>query len=338
MMRIRGAMSAVAAGAVIVAIAACGDEGGRVQVTKRADVPARQVVAVSSVVPASTAGRSVAGPGSDSASSPVRNMANVSYGDAERVYRSGDYGAAADLFQAYATKHPDNPWGHYMLGIAAWKAGDHGRAEAALRRTLQVAPRNAKALVNLARVLLEEGKASDALEPAEQVVALDSATGAAWRVLGNVRSELGQVDSAVSAYRRALVLDPLDAWTMNNLGLLMIRDGRYEDALPSLARATELRPDVAVFQNNLGVALERSGHLGDAAVAYRAALAVHPVYAKARTSLERVEAIGTMADAPPADLPALARAFADQVTEWRSQVAQRAPTRATVGVVPDSIH
>lgn len=334
MMRISGGRGAVAAGSAVgvtaalavAMLAGCGQGKGRVVRTAQAapeQVSAVAMAGTSAGTPGASAAKSGTSAAAVGAGSRVvggeASPSNVTYGDAERVYRSGEYAEAADLFEAYATRRPDNPWGHYMAGIAAWKAGDHVRAEAALRRTLQVAPTHEKALLNLARVLLEEGKASDALDPAERVVALDSSSGQAWRVLGNARSDLGMVDEAVSAYRRALVLDHRDAWTMNNLGLLMIREGRYEDALPPLARATDLRPEVAVFENNLGVALERCGHPAEAADAYRAALDAEPDYARAQLSLDRVGTRSGDAVSPPLDLAALSSSFADQVTAWRQQ-------------------
>ena len=252
----------------------------------------------------------------------------VTYGDAEKVFRSGEYEEAARLFEAYAQRRPENPWGHYMQGISLWRAGDHAGAEAALRRTLEVDSTHAKGLVNLARVLLEQGKASDALDYAEKVVELEPESGPGWRVLGNVHAELGLVEDAVSAYRRAIVLDHRDAWTMNNLGLLMIREGRYEEALPPLARATELRPDVAVFQNNLGVALERTGHPVEAVVAFRAALDADPGYEKARVSLERVEPKAAQVATPePFDLTRIAGMFSDEIERWK----QMAREETTVG-------
>lgn len=266
---------------------------------------------------------------------------NVTYGDAEKVFRSGDYEEAARLFEAYAQRRPENPWGHYMQGISLWRAGDHAGAEAALRRTLEVDSTHTKGLVNLARVLLEQGKASDALEYAEKVVELEPESGPGWRVLGNAHADLGMVEEAVSAYRRAIVLDHRDAWTMNNLGLLMIREGRYEEALPPLARATELRPDVAVFQNNLGVALERTGHPVEAVVAFRAALDADPGYEKARVSLERVEPKAAQVTTPePLDLTRIAGMFADEIERWKEMA--RAETtvgsEATTGDVTGQDH
>jgi predicted Zn-dependent protease len=47
-----------------------------------------------------------------------------SYADAERAFHRGRYEEAASMFEAYSESEPDNAWGHYMLGLAAWKTGD----------------------------------------------------------------------------------------------------------------------------------------------------------------------------------------------------------------------
>lgn len=336
--RRQGVLTAVVvAGLAVASLAACGvDMKERTEVdgdaaaasTESATSPARKgndrgntAVLASSSQPGNVT------PDSERSASVALDSgvpANVTYGDAERVFRAGDYSGAAELFDAYATRKPENPWGHYMLGISAWRAGDRTRAEAALRRTLKVDPNHTKGLLNLARVLLEQGEASDALEHVERVIDLKPESGEGWRVLGNVRSELGPVEDAVEAYREALVLDQQDAWTMNNLGVLMIRDGRYKEALPPLARATELRPHIAVFQNNLGSALERSGHLAEATEAFRAALDADPDYEKARVSLDRIESRVTAASSLPVDVAELAAAFADDVSQWKKQHVEAA--------------
>lgn len=257
----------------------------------------------------------------------------VTYGDAEKVYRAGGYGEAADLFEAYTTRKPDNIWGHYMLGISAWKALDHERAEQALLRALEIDPEHEKSLINVSRVLLEQNRPAAALEYAEDAVLVSSESVSAWRVLGNVRSSLGEVEEAEAAYQRALVLDERDAWSMNNLGLLRIEAGRYEDAIAPLARAVELSPSTAVFQNNLGVALERTGHMIEAADAFRAALDADPEYAKAEASLERVEGRITSGEWRPIDLGTMATTFADEIAFWQ----ERALMEAKMGDSEDTV-
>jgi Tfp pilus assembly protein PilF len=289
--------------------------GGDPKVLARAELPAAH--------PGSTE-PSDPGPAAMTATTPAppaSEMSSITYGDAERVYRQGRYVEAAELFSAYTVRKPGNVWGHYMLGISAWKAGDHERAETALRRAIELDPRHEKAHVNLGRIFLEENRAAAALDFAEEAVAIAPESAEAWRVLGNVRAALGVVDDAVEAYRHALVLNERDAWTMNNLGLLMIREGRYEEALPALARATELQPRVATFQNNLGIALEHTGHLLESADAFRAALDVQPDHDRAQESLARVELRIVDGDWSPVDLPGLAGAFADEIQSWRKQRA-----------------
>jgi Flp pilus assembly protein TadD len=304
---------------------ACGDSKPRVDAITHDDAgpaiteaPAVPVAAASTPIPVPPA---VSGP--------------VSFADGETAYRERRYEDAVGMFGAYVQQRPDNAWGHYMLGLAAWKSGDADRAVPAFEQALAKDSTHRKALLNLGRVLIEMGKPEDALTRAQQAVAVDSAWAEAWRLQGRALSDLRRADEAVAAYRRAIVLDAGDGWSMNNLGVLHIGAGRYEAALPPLARAAELAPENAVFQNNLGAALERCGQLTLAAVAYRAAIAGDATYAKAITSLARVEGLKERLDLVPVDLATLSRVFTDDVQRWKLEVAGPADSAtATVGVKP----
>jgi tetratricopeptide (TPR) repeat protein len=318
-------------GLPVAGLAACSME----KKDDHADEAAQTSGAVSTVQPGSVTTVSqptVATPVATAISTTAN--ANVTYGDAERVFRSGDYSAAADMFEAYAGRVPTNPWGSYMLGISAWRAGDHSRAVAALERTVEIDATHQKALINLARVLLEQGNASDALDHAVKVVEMNPELGEGWRVLGNARADLRMTDAAMEAYRRAILVDHRDTWTMNNMGLLMIDEGRYADALGPLARATQLRPDVALFQNNLGVALERSGYIAQAADAFRAALAADTTYQKARVSLDRVAALPASSVEQSIVLSQVAQTFQDEVETWKGENVPVSSAETSEQVVP----
>lgn len=319
-------------GMAVASLAACGVDAEGWGEAEADGAAAGAESAARPVRPANDAGSAavlVSNPDPSNVEMDSAPPANVTYGDAERVFRTGDYAEAADLFEAYTLRKPANPWGHYMLGISAWRAGDLGRAGAALRRTLEMDPEHGKSLINLARVLLEDGQALEAIEYVERVVELDPKSGEGWRVLGNAHSELGTVQGALEAYRKALVLDPRDAWTMNNLGLLLIRQGRFAEALAPLARASELRPDMAIFRNNLGITLEKNGHLTEAVEAFRAALGEEPEYEKARVSLQRVEARVATVPSVPLDLAEVAAGFADEVSQWQLRSAEAAGPTAS---------
>lgn len=243
--------------------------------------------------------------------------APVTYAAAESAFGAARFPEAVEGFTAYTGTHPENPWGHYMLGMSAWRTGDHEKAVSAFDRALELDPSHRKSLFNSSRVLLETGRAKEALDRIEQALALEPMSNEGIRLLGRARYELGQVEEAVQAYRRALSLDERDVWSMNNLGLIYIQQGRSTDAIRPLARAVELRSNSPVFQNNLGTALERSGYPTAAAQAYEAAIAADSTYAKASTGLARVTGGAQQPESVPVDLAGLSQEFQLEIESWR---------------------
>ena len=108
--------------------------GGPAATTKLAAVPARQPAVAQS----------------DTAVRPVRT--DVTYEEAEEAFQAGAYRDAVSLFEGYVAGRPDNPWGHYMLGMSAWKGGHPEKAIEAFEAALERDPDHLKSLVNLSRV------------------------------------------------------------------------------------------------------------------------------------------------------------------------------------------
>ena len=84
----------------------------------------------------------------------------VSYRVAEDAYQAGRFDEATELFTAYTTRQPENPWGHYMLGLSAWKAGTLDQAAGALDEALRRDPGHLKSWINLGRAPRQPGAAS----------------------------------------------------------------------------------------------------------------------------------------------------------------------------------
>ena len=217
--------------------------------------------------------------------------APMSFADGQAAYQARKYSDAIAIFDRYTTERPANAWGHYMLGLSAWKSGDLAKSEQAFEKALSVDPQHVKSLVNLSRVFIEQKRPDEAVERLSRAAAIDPESTEVQRLLGRTYHTQGKTDEAVAAYRRAIELNELDAWSMNNLGLVFLETERADEALPLLTKATELRPEVAVFHNNLGMALEHTGRFKAAATAYKAALAADPGYDKAKRNLARVEAV-----------------------------------------------
>lgn len=295
--------------ALTLATAAC--DGGvketttsRVGATPGASVPAR-AAGGATIDPASTA------PLLDSerrASQGEVVVGPVDWATAEAAWTAREYGRAAALFTTWTNERPRNPWGHYMVGLSLWKAGEVDGAEAALERAVELDGEHVRAHLNLARVRLDAGRSAEALDPALRAAELEPASPEAWRVLGRVHHARGANDDAVGAYQTALFLDRNDAWSLNNLGLLHIEGGRFEEALGPLARAVEADSTLGVARNNLGIALERTGRYGQATEAYRMAVELGESE-RAAVSLARVEGRSDRSDAESLTLAVMAARF-----------------------------
>lgn len=257
---------------------------------------------------------------------------NVTYEEAESTFTARRYGEATEMFAAYVTRRPKNPWGHYMLGLSAWKAGQLTRARGSFERAIELDPSHVKSQLNLTRVLLELNEPREASERVLAALDLDSTSAETYRLMGRVQTALGEKDAAIDSYRAALALDAHDVWSMNNMGLLLIQLGRFEEALRPLARAVQLDSSVAVFRNNFGMALERTGHFVAATESYRAAVSIDPGYTKASASLARIERRGDDPGATPIDVALLGDDFVREVETWRTE--RVAITETPVVVMP----
>ena len=242
---------------------------------------------------------------------------DVSYEDAFAAFRKGDYETARLMFESYTAANDGDGQGQYMLGLSAWKTGDHELANRALARAVELNGESVKARTNLARVLLEQNKPREAMVHIEKAVDLAPQSHEVWRVLGNTLAQIGEREDALHAYRQAIMIDEKDAWSMNNYGLLLIQTGRPVEALPPLARAVELVPTSTMFLNNLGIALEASSDVAGARDVFTRVLEIDSTHAKAKVSLERVIAKLGSTEVEPTDLTQFARLFEDEVRRWK---------------------
>jgi tetratricopeptide (TPR) repeat protein len=211
--------------------------------------------------PATTRGESMKPTGEATLASDVipKLTPSVAFGDGEAAYRARKYREATAIFEHYTGQRPNNPWGHYMLGLSAWKSGDLAKSEQAFEKALSLDPHHLKTLVNLSRLFIEQQRHDDAVDRLTRAADVDPESIQVYRLLARTYQIQGRNDEAVDAYRRVLELNEFDARTMNDLGLLLLEMQRADEALPLFARAMELRPNDAEIQKNLRKALEHAG-------------------------------------------------------------------------------
>ena len=222
-----------------------------------------------------------------------------------------------DLFAAYTRSSPDNPWGHYMYGLSAWKAGDHERAIEASTRRCGWIPSTGRACSTPPACCWRPAGRSEALERVERALAIEPLSGEGLRLLGRARYELRQIPEAIDAYQRALALDEHDVWAMNNLGLIYIQQDRSDAALAALARAVELRGNCAGLpeQPRHRAGAHRPLRRGQGRRTRRRSRPTAPM-ASPPASLARVTP-HVEGDTTTVDLAALATEFQAEVQRWR---------------------
>ncbi|MCK4549437.1 MAG: tetratricopeptide repeat protein [Candidatus Krumholzibacteria bacterium] len=245
----------------------------------------------------------------------------VAYEDAEAAYNDRQYAKAVELFTIYTGNRDENPWGFYMLGLSAWKAGDHEYAEESFEKALALAPGHVKSMLNLSRVYLDTDRPSEALVRIDEAIDIDPGSHVVYRLKGRALYQLDRKDEAIESYQKAISINEKDAWSMNNLALIMIGEGRYEEALLPLARATQIDSNRVFFWNNLGMALERTGRFRSAEAAYGAAFEADDGHDKAYANLVRVQSVDEEPGVETIDLGDYAQRFIEKMEDWKLAAA-----------------
>ncbi len=97
--------------------------------------------------------------------------------------------------------------------------------------------------------------------------------------------EAGKAEAALHENRKALTINPDHAEYHCNHGMILHRLGDFEAACTSFEKAIALKPDHATAHNNLGSALQEQGRLEEAVKAYETAIVHKPDYARAHSNL-----------------------------------------------------
>jgi tetratricopeptide (TPR) repeat protein len=149
---------------------------------------------------------------------------------------------------------------------------------------------------DLAGVLLDQGRAAEAVQSLETAVALSPRDAGAWMALGGARRRTGDLEGAEQAYRRATEINPrrFDAWF--DLATAQHDRGRPVEALASLGRARRGDPltplETADWHYGMGTVLYgMGGRDAEAASHFREALALNPEARQAAEVREALKAI-----------------------------------------------
>jgi protein O-GlcNAc transferase len=101
-------------------------------------------------------------------------------------------------------RYPDSFEAWDALSIAYEASGNAAGAERAARKSTQLMPKNADALLSLGKLLIGQRRFQDAVQPLEKSLALNPRSGEAHFALGECRKGLGDLAAAAESYRETL--------------------------------------------------------------------------------------------------------------------------------------
>jgi predicted O-linked N-acetylglucosamine transferase (SPINDLY family)/ADP-heptose:LPS heptosyltransferase len=162
------------------------------------------------------------------------------------------------------------------------QAKRHAECEAALRRVLDVDPKNSTALHVLALTRFALDDHAGALKHMRAAIALDPASAAFHSDLGIMLHGAGAFAESVTASGRSLELRPNDPPTLNSLGAALSSLDRVEEAITTYRRALALKPSYHECWANLGHSQQLLMRLDEAAESYRRALGIQYDYTQAQ--------------------------------------------------------
>lgn len=228
---------------------------------------------------------------------------------ANRLQRSGDYGAALaayreaadlaperlDIHSNLAMAHlrlgqpqqavpilrrvrqaaPEHVGAAFTLGLALFQAGQHPEAESELAWVLERQPANGHALHLYGLCLLQQGDLEGGIRALEDVVAAAAATREAYYTLASAYIRAGRVEKAAALVEDRMNSDE-SAEALLIRGSVRLAQKAYGPALSLFERARAGSAELQTLHSQMGVALLYTGDHGRAAREFEAELAKNP--------------------------------------------------------------
>jgi Flp pilus assembly protein TadD len=232
------------------------------------------VAAFPSLVSAQTVGTSRTKIPQDPAAVELNRLLSV----AQDAVNKQDYASAAQDYQAYLAKKPDDAVVHYDLGYAYTALQKPAAAKSEYEKAIALDPKMAPAYQNLGVTLIPTDPAA-AIEPLQHAAELMPEDARTKWLLGIALEATKKDAPAIEQYQAAEKLDANNVEIRNSLGFALLRTGRASDAETAFRAALALQPaGEAADQTHKGLlqALLAEKKNAEAATEMGVYLAAHP--------------------------------------------------------------
>ncbi|WP_375201490.1 tetratricopeptide repeat protein [Hyphococcus sp.] len=197
-------------------------------------------------------------------------IGNSEYRDAIGVYSTptGDEGmdpiAAAAFWGTRYNTNQSDPAVAVRFSRALRKIGSNEEAVGVMQKTAAVHVDNTDVNLEYGKVLVESGRAFEAVRYLETAVAKSPTDWRALSAYGVALDQIGEHDEARAKYDRALGFAPGDVILLNNKGLSYALDGNLAQARATLRQAAANAGSDSRIRQNLALVLALSGDMREA--------------------------------------------------------------------------
>lgn len=168
----------------------------------------------------------------------LRSLGDLSSGNGQ----SETVGRAIDQYREICRLDPSDTESALWLARLYRLKNDHDKAEQVLKNILKSDPENELAVEQLTQLLMDEGKAPEAVALLEGITA-HSPTPVLLDLLGDAYTQAHDLAKAEQAYRKAQELDPSELSHQRGLGQTLLAEEKYAEALAVYQKLSDLMPD-----------------------------------------------------------------------------------------------
>jgi predicted TPR repeat methyltransferase len=158
-------------------------------------------------------------------------------------HQAGRLAEAARGYEAVLEKNPNDPDALHFYGMLHFHFQRDIDAVRLIGRSLDLAPANPHAWINLGNILTFQGKPDKAREAWQRAIAVAPQMAEAWFNLGITSRDAGQFADAVNYLQTAIHHQPTFLRAHESLGQLFYRLGDFEQAAAAYRKWHELDPN-----------------------------------------------------------------------------------------------
>jgi tetratricopeptide (TPR) repeat protein len=158
-------------------------------------------------------------------------------------FKKKDYEQGMEMIRSALRIHPLSSYCFYLLGFGYYRMDMHAAALENLERAISLSPHSAEYYGMSAHVLIAEKQFQQALDKANEGLALDAESINCLNARSIALNKLKRTDAAIQTMQDALAKDPENEMTHLTIGWNLLEKGDHNQAAVHFREALRINPD-----------------------------------------------------------------------------------------------